>query len=92
MHVSITPLQLLLKHREPCTNCSYVVGMMGYGQGNQSTAGIHFRQRARAIVVEDKQSHKLIAYVNLDICFTTMLVKSRVLAQLNKVPQTNNPD
>lgn len=59
--------------------------MMGYGQGNQSTAGIHFRLRARAIVVEDKQTLSRVAYVNLDICFSTMLVKTRVLALLNQV-------
>jgi neutral ceramidase len=59
--------------------------MMGYGKGNQSTSGIHIRQRARVMVVEDKRTLEKIAYVNLDVCFSSMLVKTRVLDILNKV-------
>eukprot|EP01127_Copromyxa_protea_P004362 TRINITY_DN14227_c0_g1_i1.p1 TRINITY_DN14227_c0_g1~~TRINITY_DN14227_c0_g1_i1.p1 ORF type:complete len:717 (+),score=195.04 TRINITY_DN14227_c0_g1_i1:170-2152(+) len=58
--------------------------MMGYGQGNQTTGGIHFRLRARALVVEDKKTLNKVAYVNLDIALSTLLIKNKVVAELEK--------
>eukprot|EP01126_Amoeba_proteus_P016992 TRINITY_DN18012_c0_g1_i1.p1 TRINITY_DN18012_c0_g1~~TRINITY_DN18012_c0_g1_i1.p1 ORF type:complete len:141 (-),score=15.45 TRINITY_DN18012_c0_g1_i1:84-506(-) len=67
------------------TYTNLTVGMMGYAVPNQTTAGIHLRLRSRAVIIEDKLTSKRIAYVNLDLCFTTGLVKTHVLAQLDKL-------
>ncbi|XP_071733066.1 neutral ceramidase 2-like [Rutidosis leptorrhynchoides] len=58
--------------------------MMGYGNFDQNTAGIHFRLRARAFIVAESQNGPRIAFVNLDAGMASQLVTIKVLERLSK--------
>jgi len=54
------------------------VGMMGYGMYRNIVLGIETPIYARAIVFRDSKSGEKIAYVNAEICFITIAIKSGV--------------
>ncbi|KAF6172538.1 hypothetical protein GIB67_007051 [Kingdonia uniflora] len=58
------------------------VNMMGYASMDQSTAGIHFRLRARAFVVAESAQGARFAFVNLDAGMGSQLVMIKVLERL----------
>lgn len=58
------------------------VNMMGYGNMQQNTAGIHFRLRARAFVVAESPHGTRFAFVNLDAGMASQLVTIKVLERL----------
>ncbi|XP_020247952.1 neutral ceramidase-like [Asparagus officinalis] len=58
------------------------INMMGYANFEQTTAGIHFRLRARAFIVADGERGKRVAFVNLDACMASQLVTIKVLERL----------
>ncbi|KAI3778472.1 hypothetical protein L2E82_07803 [Cichorium intybus] len=60
------------------------VNMMGYANLDQSTAGIHFRLRARAFIVAESSDGPRIAFVNLDAGMASQLVTIKVLERLSK--------
>lgn len=55
------------------------VGMMGYGMFRNIVLGVETPIYARAIVFRDSKTGKKIAYVNAEICFITIAVKSGVV-------------
>lgn len=55
---------------------------MGYAVGTQSGEGIHFRQRARAFVVSDRNKH--VAYVSADFGMGADTINTYVLKGLDK--------
>lgn len=60
------------------------VNMMGYGNLDQNSAGIHFRLRARTFIVADhgqSQSQRFV-FVNLDSCMASQLITIKVLQRL----------
>jgi hypothetical protein len=56
-------------------------GMLGFG-GEQSTAGIHMRQWARAFIIQGQgaDAGKPLVYVNTDLQSVSMSVRQGVLA------------
>ncbi|KAK9270388.1 hypothetical protein L1049_025967 [Liquidambar formosana] len=58
------------------------VNMMGYGNMEQVTAGIHFRLRARAFIVAESPQGARFAFVNLDAGMASQLVNIKVLERL----------
>nr|XP_043619098.1 neutral ceramidase 2-like [Erigeron canadensis] len=60
------------------------VNMMGYANLDQSTAGIHFRLRARAFIIAESLDGPRIAFVNLDAGMASQLVTIKVLERLSK--------
>ncbi|KAI3734448.1 hypothetical protein L6452_13916 [Arctium lappa] len=60
------------------------VNMMGYANLDQSTAGIHFRLRARAFIVAESLDGPRIVFVNLDAGMASQLVTIKVLERLSK--------
>ena len=58
------------------------VGMMGYGQLGQTTAGIHTRLWSRAFVIKSTQENSQVALVVADLCFISQSVKDGVVARL----------
>ncbi|KAI3816938.1 hypothetical protein L1987_10723 [Smallanthus sonchifolius] len=59
--------------------------MMGYANLDQSTAGIHFRLRARAFIVAESIDGPRFAFVNLDAGMASQLVTIKVLGGYQKV-------
>lgn len=60
------------------------VNMMGYANIEQTTAGVHFRLRARTFIVTDSNSQgSRFAFVNLDSGMASQLVTIKVLEKLN---------
>ncbi|KAM1148685.1 hypothetical protein ACFX2B_029059 [Malus domestica] len=57
------------------------VNMMGYANTEQVAAGVHFRLRARTFIVAEPQG-KRVAFVNLDACMASQLVKLKVVERL----------
>eukprot|EP01089_Gocevia_fonbrunei_P013719 TRINITY_DN3575_c0_g1_i1.p1 TRINITY_DN3575_c0_g1~~TRINITY_DN3575_c0_g1_i1.p1 ORF type:complete len:691 (-),score=167.31 TRINITY_DN3575_c0_g1_i1:59-2131(-) len=57
-------------------------GMMGYAMANQTSAGIHFRLRARAYIFEDPQTFKRVVFVSTDSCMIFTGVKQEVVTRL----------
>ncbi|KAL3624008.1 Neutral ceramidase 1 [Castilleja foliolosa] len=57
------------------------VNMMGYANMEQITSGVHFRLRARAFIVAERQGPRFV-FVNLDACMASQLVKIKVLERL----------
>lgn len=55
------------------------VGMMGYGMFRNIVLGVETPIYARALVFRDSESGKKIAYVNAEICFITIAIKSGVV-------------
>ncbi|KAJ9553849.1 hypothetical protein OSB04_017894 [Centaurea solstitialis] len=60
------------------------VNMMGYANLDQSTAGVHFRLRARAFIVAESLDGPRIAFVNLDAGMASQLVTIKVLERLSE--------
>ncbi|EOY15189.1 hypothetical protein QUC31_000421 [Theobroma cacao] len=60
------------------------VNMMGYANMEQSTAGIHFRLRARTFVVAESSQGARFAFVNLDAGMASQLVTIKVLERLQE--------
>lgn len=58
------------------------VNMMGYANMQQSTAGVHFRLRARAFIVAEGPEGARFAFVNLDAGMASQLVTIKVLERL----------
>ncbi|XP_022765982.1 neutral ceramidase-like [Durio zibethinus] len=58
------------------------VNMMGYANMEQSTAGIHFRLRARTFIVAESSQGARFAFVNLDAGMASQLVTIKVLQRL----------
>lgn len=58
------------------------LGMMGYAQMDQLTAGIHLRLRARAFVIEDRDTGNRIAFVSADVGELFQAVQQGVMARL----------
>lgn len=58
------------------------VVMMGYANMNQTTAGVHFRLRARTFIVAESSQGPRFAFVNLDAGMGSQLVNIKVLEKL----------
>ncbi|XP_040061701.1 neutral ceramidase [Ixodes scapularis] len=58
------------------------IGMLGYAKSGQVTAGIHFRVYSRAFIIGDGTSRVVI--VNIDSGMVSDIVKTQVVAQLQK--------
>ncbi|KAL3840149.1 hypothetical protein ACJIZ3_024740 [Penstemon smallii] len=58
------------------------VNMMGYGNMDQVTQGIHFRLRARTFIVAESVQGPRFAFVNLDAGMASQLVTIKVLERL----------
>ncbi|HEY0640377.1 MAG TPA: neutral/alkaline ceramidase [Pseudonocardiaceae bacterium] len=59
-------------------------GMMGYGDLDQSTTGIHQRQRSRAFVVVDRASGRRVVFVQADLGQLFSSVHKAVLERLRQ--------
>ncbi|PWA75124.1 neutral/alkaline nonlysosomal ceramidase [Artemisia annua] len=57
------------------------VNMMGYANMEQTTAGIHFRLRARTFIVAEPHGKSLV-FVNLDACMASQIVTIKVIERL----------
>lgn len=60
------------------------IGMMGYANPAQTTAGIHMRQHARAFVFATSPSSPRFVFVNLDAAWAAGSVKRQVVENLRK--------
>ncbi|WMV27801.1 hypothetical protein MTR67_021186, partial [Solanum verrucosum] len=58
------------------------VNMMGYGNFDQITGGIHFRLRARTFIVAESFNSPRLVFVNLDAGMASQLVTIKVLERL----------
>lgn len=58
------------------------MNMMGYANFDQTTAGIHFRLRARAFVIAESSQGPRFAFVNLDAGMASQLVTVNVVERL----------
>lgn len=58
------------------------LGMLGYGQLDQVSEGIHQRLRARAFVFVDETSAKRVVFVSADLPMVTQSVHQAVLQEL----------
>ncbi|KAK4723130.1 hypothetical protein R3W88_013363 [Solanum pinnatisectum] len=58
------------------------VNMMGYGNFDQITGGIHFRLRARTFIVAESFNGPRLVFVNLDAGMASQLVTIKVLERL----------
>ncbi|XXF77558.1 neutral/alkaline non-lysosomal ceramidase N-terminal domain-containing protein [Myxococcaceae bacterium GXIMD 01537] len=58
------------------------VGMMGYAQVDQTTAGIHQRLRSRAFVIASPCNGKRVVFVSADLGMVFQAVKLRVVERL----------
>jgi len=58
------------------------VGMMGYGQHQQTVEEIETPLSARAFIFKDTESGKKVAFVNAEMCFITLAIKSGVIEKL----------
>jgi neutral ceramidase len=61
------------------------VGMMGYGQLDQATAGIHIRLRSRAFVIASPCNDKRVVLVTADLLSIAQAVKQQVVARLRSL-------
>ena len=59
------------------------VGLMGYANPDQKSAGIHSRQWSRAFIVSEPDTQKTIAFVSVDAGALFQSVFSEVIARLN---------
>lgn len=57
------------------------VNMEGYSNLGQIASGIHFRLRARAFIAAEPTGNR-VAFVNLDACMASQLVKIKVIERL----------
>jgi neutral ceramidase len=60
------------------------VGMMGYGMYRNIVLGVETPIYARALVFRDSKTGKKIAYVNAEICFITIAIKSGVVKRFSR--------
>lgn len=60
------------------------VGMMGYGMYRNIVLGVETPLYARAIVFRDPQTGKKLAFVNAEIAFITIAIKSGVVKRFNR--------
>ncbi|CAJ1960275.1 unnamed protein product [Sphenostylis stenocarpa] len=88
-------LLLLLETDVVCSSSDYLVGlgsyditgpaadvnMMGYANTGQIASGIHFRLRARAFIVAEPKSNRVV-FVNLDACMASQIVKIKLIERL----------
>uniref|UniRef100_K4BVU6 Neutral ceramidase n=1 Tax=Solanum lycopersicum TaxID=4081 RepID=K4BVU6_SOLLC len=58
------------------------VNMMGYGNFDQVTGGIHFRLRARTFIVAESFNGPRLVFVNLDAGMASQLVTIKLLERL----------
>ncbi|KAM3236864.1 neutral ceramidase 2 [Capsicum annuum] len=58
------------------------VNMMGYGNFDQVTGGVHFRLRARTFIVAESSQGTRFAFVNLDAGMASQLVTIKLLERL----------
>ncbi|MCE9540423.1 MAG: neutral/alkaline non-lysosomal ceramidase N-terminal domain-containing protein [Bacteroidetes bacterium] len=58
------------------------IGMMGYGMHFNTVEEIETHLSARAFVIKDASSSKKIVFVNAEICFITISIKSGVIKKL----------
>lgn len=64
------------------------IGMMGYGMHFNTVEEIETNLFARAFVIKDPSTHKKIVFVNAEICFITISIKTGVVKRLQeKHPQ-----
>ncbi|XP_077971927.1 putative neutral ceramidase C [Styela clava] len=61
------------------------VNLMGYAKSTQRAGGIHLRQYARAFIVEDRKTKVRTAFINIDACMASTLVKLEVLKALKSL-------
>eukprot|EP00913_Durusdinium_trenchii_P022387 g21031.t1 len=66
-----------------CTGPAAEVVMMGYGDSEHKTAGIHMRLYARAFIFVDPASHDRVAFVNVDTWAATEAVIQGVERKLH---------
>lgn len=59
------------------------IGMMGYGMHFNTVREIATALSARAFVIKNAEAKKKIVFVNAEMCFITIAVKSAVVKQLN---------
>jgi neutral ceramidase len=64
------------------------VGMMGYGMFRNIVLGVETPIYSRALVFRDSKTGKKIAYVNAEICFITIAIKSGVVKRFTR----NHPE
>ena len=57
------------------------LNMMGYGQLNQNTSGIHLRLFSRAYIIEDSQKNRIV-YVTCDLCMISQIIKIKIIEKL----------
>lgn len=60
------------------------IGMMGYGMHFNTVEEIETRLSARAFVIKDPSASKKIVFVNAEMCFITISIKSGVIKKLNE--------
>lgn len=66
------------------------IGMMGYGMHFNTVEEVETSLSARAFVFKEAGSHKKIVFVNAEMCFITISVKSGVVKKLQEnYPQFN---
>jgi neutral ceramidase len=60
------------------------IGMMGYGMHFNTVEEIETPLFARAFVIKDPSTQKKVVFVNAEICFITISIKSGVIKKLNE--------
>ena len=60
------------------------IGMMGYGMHFNTVEEIETHLSARAFIIKDPSSSKKIVFVNAEICFITISIKSGVVKELQE--------
>src|SRR4051812_17547052 len=60
------------------------VCFMGYANPEQIAGGIHFRQRARAMVVGDDKNKDRFAYVSIDAGMGSQAITREVIQRLQR--------
>ncbi len=66
------------------TGSAAEIGMMGYAQLEQKSAGIHNRQFARAYIIVDPETDERVVFVNVDAGALFQSVHQGVIKKLNK--------
>lgn len=65
------------------------VGMMGYADINQETAGIHIRQYARTFIIKDPLTNNSVVYIGTDLGMCFQSIKTNVILKLKEVGLDN---
>ncbi|KJE90898.1 neutral/alkaline nonlysosomal ceramidase [Capsaspora owczarzaki ATCC 30864] len=61
------------------------VNFMGYAAPAQTGRGLHFRQYARTLIVQDPTTGKRVIYVSADACMATQIMRLQVSQKLAAV-------